>query len=88
MCRCESDHGVAMLTFKTRLKKSRKPTKPRIRFDVEKRNDPLVINVFKANIDGRFAPLTMLVNEDAELYPIVTEFNKVVPDRVTDLLGN
>ena len=66
---------------------SGKPTKPRIRFDLEKMNYPLVMNAFKATIGSRCAPLTTLVDEDAELEPIVTEFNKVVTNTATDLLG-
>ena len=73
------------MTFQSRVKKSRKPTKPKIRFDVEKLNDPLVMNTFKTTIGGRFAPLTMLVDGDAELDSIVTEFNKAVT--ATELLG-
>ena len=37
-----SDHDMVMMTFQTRLKNSRKPTQPRIRFDLEKLNDPTV----------------------------------------------
>ena len=38
-------------------------------------------NAFQANIGGRFAPLTMLVDENAELESIFTEFNKMVSNR-------
>ena len=43
-----SDHNMKM-TFRTRLKNSRKPTQPRIRSDLEKLNDPPVMNDFQAN---------------------------------------
>ena len=33
-----------VMTFQTRLKYSRKPTQPRIRFDLEKLNDPTVVS--------------------------------------------
>ena len=62
-----SDQDMAMITFQTRLKKSRKPTQPRIRFVLEKLNDPTVRSAFQATIDGRFAPLATLVDEDADL---------------------
>ena len=62
-----SDHDMVMLTFQTRLKNSRKPTQPRIRFDLEKLNDPTVMSAFRATIGGRFAPLTTPVDEDADL---------------------
>ena len=82
-----SDHDMVMLTFQTRLKNSRKPTQPRIRFDLEKLNDPTVMSAFQATIDGRFAPLATLVDEDADLDSMVTHFNKAVTDTAAELLG-
>ena len=67
---------MVMMTFQTRIKKSRKPTQLRIKFDLEKLNDPLVID--EPTIGSRFAPLAMLV--DKELDTIVTEFNKVLTE--------
>ena len=55
-----------------------KPTQPRIRFDLEKLNDPTVMSAFRATIGGRFAPLATLVDEDADLDSMVTHFNKAV----------
>ena len=63
----ESDQDMVMMTFQTRLKNSRKPTQPRIRFDLEKLKDPTVLSAFQATIGGRFAPLATLVDEDADL---------------------
>ena len=79
-----SDHDMVMMTFQTRLKNSRKPTQPRIRFDLEKLNDRTVMRAFQATIDGRFASLAMLVDEDTDL---VTHFNKAVTDITAELLG-
>ena len=62
-----SDHDMVMMTFQTRLKNSRKPTQPRIRFDLEKLNDPTVMSAFRATIGSRFAPLATLVDENADL---------------------
>ena len=76
---------MVMMTFQTRIKRSRKPTQPRIRFDLEKLNDHLV-NTFQTTIGGIFAPLTMLVDEYAELDSIVTEFNKVVTETAAEVL--
>ena len=67
-----SDHDMVMMTFQTRLKNSKKPTQPRIRFDLEKLNDPTVISAFQATIGGRLAPLATLVDEDADLDSMVT----------------
>ena len=70
------DAGIVMMTFQTQLKKSRKPTQTRIRFDLENLNDPSMMNAFfQATIGGRFASLDMLVDEYLELDPIVTEYS-------------
>ena len=50
-----SNHDMVMMTFQTRLKNSRKPTQPRIRFDLEKLNDPTVMGAFQAAIGGRIS---------------------------------
>ena len=81
-----SDHDMVMMTFQTRLKNSRKPTQPRIRFDLEKLNDPTVMSAFQATIGGRFAPLATLADEDADLDSMVTHFNKAVTDTAAELL--
>ena len=80
-----SDHNMVM-TFQTCLKNSRKPTQPRIRFDIKKLNDPTVMSAFQATIGGRFTPLAMLV-DDADLDSMVTHFNKAVTDTAAELLG-
>ena len=82
-----SDHDMVMMTFQTRLKNSRRPTQPRIRFDLEKLNDPTVMSAFQATIGGRFAPLAALVDEDADLDAMVTHFNKALTDTAAELLG-
>ena len=41
----------------------------------------------KQTMGGRFAPLTMLVDENAKLDSMVTEFNKVITDTATEFLG-
>ena len=82
-----SDHDMTMMTFKTRLKNSRKPTKPRIRFDLEKLKDPTVMSAFQTNVGGRFAPLATLVYEDADLDSMVTHFNNTVTDTAAEPLG-
>ena len=79
-----SDHDMVMMT---RFKNSRKPTQPRIMFDLEKLDDPAVMNAFQVTIGGRFATLSTLVDEDADLDSIVTHFNKAVTDTAAELLG-
>ena len=43
-----SDHDMVMMTFQTRLTKSRKPTQPRIRFHLMKLNNPTMMSAFQA----------------------------------------
>ena len=76
-----------VMTFQTRLKNSRKPTQPRISFDLEKLNDPTVMSAFQATIGGKFAPLATLVDEDADLDSMATHFNKAVTDTAAERLG-
>ena len=45
-----SDRDMAMATFQTRFKNSRKITQPRIGFDLEKLNDPTVMSAFQGTI--------------------------------------
>ena len=95
-----SDHDMVMMTFQKRLNNSRKPIQPRIRFDLEKLNEPTVMSAFQATIGGRFAPLATLLDEDAELdsmvflsfflyvlTSVVTHFNKAVTDTAAERLG-
>ena len=82
-----SDHDMVMMTFQTRLKNSRKPTQPRIRFDLEKLNDPTVMSAFHATIGGRFTSLATLIGEDAYLDSMVIHFNKAVTHTAAELLG-
>ena len=49
-------------------------------FDLEKLNDPSMMNVFQATIDGSFAPLATLLDKYAEVYTIVTLINKKPED--------
>ena len=79
------DHDMVMMTFQTRLKNSRNPTQPRIRFDLEKLKDPTVISAFQAT--GTFTPLATLGDEDADLDTMITHFNKAVTDTASELLG-
>ena len=82
-----SDHDMVMMTFQTRLKKSRKPTQPRIRFGLEKLNDLTVMSAFQTTTGGSFTFLATLVDEDAELDSMVIHFTKVVTDTSVELLG-
>ena len=77
---------MVMMTFQTRLKNSRKPTQPRIRFYLEQLNDQTVMSAFQTTIGSRFTPLATLVDEDADPDSMVTHFNKAVTDTAAELL--
>ena len=82
-----TDRDMVMMTFQTRLKDSSKQTQPRIRFDLEKLNDPTVMSAFQATKGGRFALLATQIDKNADLDSMVTHFNKAVTDTAPELLG-
>ena len=75
-----SDHDLVMMTFQVRLKKTRKPNQPRLRFDLEKLRDPDVACTFQATIGGKFAPLIGLSDEDMDMDTMITTYNTAVTD--------
>ena len=58
---------MLMMTFRLRLKKVSKPKHTRLKFDLEKLKDPNVLEIFEAVIGGKFAPLTIMNNEDTDI---------------------
>ena len=76
-----------MMTFQIRLKKTRKPNQPRLRFDLEKLRDPDVACTFQATIGGKFAPLIGLSDEDMDMDTMITTYNTAVTDAASEILG-
>ena len=76
-----------MMTFRVRLKKARKPNKPRLKFDLEKLRDPDVACTFQATIGGKFAPLIGLSDEDIDIDTMITTYNTAVTDAASEILG-
>ena len=70
-----SDYDLLMMTFRLRLKKISKPKHTRLKFDLEKLKDPKVLETFLAMIGGRFAPLTIMSNDDTDIDSMITTFN-------------
>ena len=64
----ESDHDLLMMIFHLRLKEISKPKHTRLKFDLKKLKDPNVLETFQAMIGGRFAPLTIMSNEDTDTF--------------------
>ena len=81
-----SDHDLVMI-FQVRLKKTRKPNQPRLRFDLEKLRDPYVACTFQATIGGKFAPLIGLSDEDMDMDTMITTYNTAVTDAASEILG-
>ena len=75
------------MTFRLRLKKISKPKHTRLKFDLEKLKDPNVLESFQAMIGGKFAPLTIMNNEDAVLDSVITTFNTAVTETASEILG-
>ena len=76
-----------MMTFRVRLKKARKPHRPRLRFNLEKLRDPGVACTFQATIGGKFAPLNGLSGEDMGMNTMITTYNTAVTDAASEILG-
>ena len=78
-----------MVTFHFRLekKKNSKPKHIRLKFDLEKLKDPNALETFQAFIDRKFAPLTIMNNEDAAMDSMITTFNTAVSETASEILG-
>ena len=79
---------MLMMTFRLRPKKISKPKHTRLKFDLEKLKDPNVLETFQAIIGGRFAPLTIMNNEDAAVEPMIITFNTAMTEATSEILGN
>ena len=74
-----------MITFRLRLKKISKPK--HTKFYLEKLKDPNVLETFQAMIGGRFAPLTIMSNDDTDIDSMITTFNTAVTETASEILG-
>ena len=73
----KSYHEMTMMTFRrVRLKKAKKPTCPRLRFNLEKFRNPDVVGMFQVSISGKIAPIISLGDEDIDIYNIITTIQK------------
>ena len=76
-----------MMTFLLRLKRISWPRHTRLKFDFQKLKDPNVLETFQAIIGGKFPPLTILNNEDANMDSVITTFNTAVTETAGEILG-
>ena len=78
---------MLMMTFHLRLKRISKPRRTRLKFDLEKLKDPNVLETFQAMIGRKFAPLTIMSNEDTDIDSMITTFNTAVTETASEILG-
>ena len=75
------------MTFCLHRKKISKPKHTRLKFDLEKLKDPNVLETFQAMIGEKFAPLTIMSNEDTDIDSMITTFNTAVTETASEILG-
>ena len=75
------------MTLHLYLKGTGKPEHTRLKFDLEKLKDPNVLETFQAMIGGKFAPLTNMNNEDADMDSIITTLNTAVTETASEILA-
>ena len=79
---------MLMITFHPRLKRSSKLKHTRLEFDLEKLKDTIVLETFQATIGGKFAPLTIMNNENTDMDSIITIFNTAaLTETASEILG-
>ena len=49
--------------------------------------DPNVLETFQAVIGGKFAPLTIMSNEDTDIDSMITTFNTAATETASEILG-
>ena len=75
---CTGGHNASRpqtKTFLVHLKEVRKPTQPRLRFDLEKLKDPDVACTFQVTIGGKFAPFIGLRDGAVDTDTMITIYN-------------
>ena len=55
--------------------------------NLNKLKDPSVLETFQAMTGGKFAPLTITNNEDADMDLMITIFSTAVMKRASEILG-
>ena len=75
-----------MMAFHLRLKRINKPKHTRLKIDLEKLKDPNVFETYQAMIGGKFAPLTIMDNEDTDLDSMIAIFNTAVTVTTSEIL--
>ena len=79
---------MLMMTFHLRLKRISKPKHTTLKFDLEKLKKTNVLKTFEAMIGGKFAPLTIMNNEETDIDSMITTFNTAVTETAMRFLSN
>ena len=74
------------MIFHCHLKRISKPKHTRLKFDLEKLKDPNVLETFQAMIGGKFAPRTIMNNEDTDMDSKISTFNTTVTETASEIL--
>ncbi len=82
-----SDHDLVLMNLKLRLKKLRKQEQTRIRFDLDKLNDPNIHESFQAKIGGKFAPLIINFENETDINKITSTMNTIITETAEEVLG-
>ena len=80
-----SDHDLLITTIKINLKTKRFTKNPRIRFDLEKLEDPKRAEVFQAKVGGQFAAVCVL---DSNVDTLANRLKKALLSAAIGVLGN
>ena len=75
------------MTFLLCLKRISKPKHTKLTSDLEEMKDPNVLKTFQAMIGGKFAPLTIMNNENTALDSMIATFNTAVTETASEILG-
>ena len=75
-----SDHELVMMTFRLCLQSMKNQGNIRIRFSLEKLQDPNIAEFFRATIGRKFAELLALKNKDTEIDALINSFNTAVTE--------
>ena len=82
-----SDHDLLMVTLHLRLKRISKSKQTRLKFDHDKLKDPNVLETLQTMKGEKFAPLTIMDNEDTDLDSMITTFNTAAIETAGEILG-
>ena len=75
------------MTFCLRLKKISKPKHTRLKLDLGKLKDSNVLETFHGMIGGKFAPFTIMSNENTDIDSMTTTFKTAVTETASEILG-